>query len=265
MAIDLENKKKSPETYSESTGSSTSKTTQQSTTGNVLDQALVDQIMSGLTGQVTDEEIQQFAENLLRPTLNASLEAAQQNYETTKLSREQEIENLASTLARSIQEQQNAYKTGTAQVETAALQRGMGRSSYTMQTLAGLSNSLGEAVRQLTEDNARQQNQIQQQITQAAQQNAQTSGRLNTDYATQLAAKVQELRQNQQSAYNQNYMTAVSGAMGSKTDYTSETTGSENSMSVAGKITDPNEDSGSSEKKKSTTANTIVSGLGQKT
>ena len=65
--------------------SSTSKTNSQSTTKNVLDTALRDVILSGLRGYMTDEEIGAFAENLLRPTLNAGREASQQNYEASKL------------------------------------------------------------------------------------------------------------------------------------------------------------------------------------
>ena len=63
-------------------------------------------------------------------------------------------------------------------METAALNRGMGRSSYTMQTLANQGDALAKAVQQLTEDSGRRSQQIQNQITQAAQQNSRTQGRL---------------------------------------------------------------------------------------
>lgn len=188
----------------------------QSLTQNVLDNNLLDQILSGLMGPMTDEQISAFAENLLKPQLNAGLEAAQQQYDTTRLAKEQEIENLATALNQAIGQQNAAYRQGMANVETAALARGMGRSSYTMQTLANQGNALAEAVRQLTDENTRQTQQIQSQITQAAQQNAQTQGRLNTDYAANLAAKVQELQQTQRDRYNSDYMTALSLAMQKK-------------------------------------------------
>jgi len=124
---------------------SQSSSTSQSTSKNVLDKELMNQILSGLMGTMTDEQITQFAENLLRPQLNAGLEEAQQNYETTKLSKEQEIENLAANLTRSIDEQNAAYRRSAANVETAALNRGMGRSSYTMQTLANQGDALAKA------------------------------------------------------------------------------------------------------------------------
>lgn len=80
------------------------------------------------------------------------------------------------------------------------------------------------------------QGQLQEQISLAAQQQTQTKNRLNKDYAAQLAAKVQELRQNQQNAFNQNYMTAVSAALGSQTKNDSTTTGSSNSLNLSGNI-----------------------------
>lgn len=239
-----------PKTWSESVGSSTSNTKQTTTSKKVLDDVLLAQILGGLSGQMTDDEIAAYAKSLLDPQLNAGIEAAQQQYDAAKLSREQEIENLAATLAKNISEQQSAYAQNAAAVETAALARGMGRSSYTLQTLSNQGAQLAEAIRMLGEDNARAQNQIQQQISLAAQQNAQTQGRIKTDYASQLAAKMQELKQNQQTAWNQNYMTAVSAALGSQSTMDSATTGANNSVSVSGEVVAPENGNGGGEQKK---------------
>ena len=204
---------------------SQSKSESLSTTKKLLDSDLMNQILGGLMKNMTDEELTQFAGNLLRPQLNAALEESRQNYETTKLSKEQELENLAASLTRAIDEQNTAYRKSAANVETAALSRGMGRSSYTLQTLANQGDALAKAVQQLTDENTRQSGQIQQQITQAAQQNSQTQGRLNTDFASQLAAKVQELKENQRKEWNSNYLTAISAAMGQQTTGSQQTSG----------------------------------------
>lgn len=204
---------------------SQSKSESLSTTKKLLDSDLMNQILGGLMKNMTDEELTQFADNLLRPQINAALEESRQNYETTKLSKEQELENLAASLTRAIDEQNTAYRKSAANVETAALSRGMGRSSYTLQTLANQGDALAKAVRQLTDESTRQSGQIQKQITQAAQQNSQTQGRLNTDFASQLAAKVQELKENQRKEWNSNYLTAVSAAMGQQTAGTQQTSG----------------------------------------
>ena len=196
-----------------------------STTKNVLDTQLLETILGGLTGQMTQEEIAAYAESLLRPQLNAGIEASRQQHETTALAKQQEIENLAAELAKGIEQQNRAYRQSMADIETAALARGMGRSSYTLQSLANQGDALAQAVMQLTDENARQSSQIQQQITQSAQQAAQTQGRLNTDYASQLAAQIQQLTQQQRQEYNSNYLTAISAAMGQQTQGTSQTTG----------------------------------------
>lgn len=253
-----------PESWQQSSEESTSTTNQASETQKQLSADLLNQILSGLIGQMTDEEINTFAENLLRPQLNAELEGAQQTYETTRLAKEQEIANLATELQRSIDEQNRAYRQSMVDVDSAALARGMGRSSYTLQTLANQGTALAEAVRQLTQESARQSGQLQEQITQAAQQNAQTQARLNADYAANLAAKVQELRQTQKQEYNKNYMTAVSEALGSKTTNDSTTTGSGSSSTIAGKASAPvvpgssSGSSGGGTKKKTTTTTTTL-------
>ena len=203
--------------HSESTSKSESQS--QSATRKVLDEALRDRILSGLMGTMTDEEIDAYAENLLAPQRNAGLEAAQQKYDAAKLTGEQEIESLAAELARSITEQKRSYAQSAADVQTAALSRGMGRSSYTLEALANTGDRFSRAVKELTDAS-------EQKTALAAQQNAATQGRLNEDYARELAAKVQELKESQRKEYNQNYLAAVSGSMGSATSGTSSSQGS---------------------------------------
>ena len=187
---------------------------------NVLDEALRDTILNGLAGPMSDAEIQKFAEALLTPQKNAALEASQQSYEASKLGYEQEMENLAVQLADAIGKQQMQYTQNLAGLETSALARGMGRSSYLLNTEAALGQALSETIKNLSNENTRQTAQIQNKLTLAGQQNAQTQGRINTDYATQLAAKIQELKQSQRQEYNQNYMSATSSALGSNSTTT---------------------------------------------
>ena len=214
---------------SHSESKSESQSQSRSETKKVLDTALRDQILSGLMGYMTDEEIDAYAKNLLRPQLEAQVEASQQKYETQKLLGEQEIEDLAAQLTESIDAQKRSYAQSMADVQTAALARGMGRSSYTLEMLANEGDRLAHAVRGLTEENERKSEQVRRQMAQAAQQNTQTQGRLNTDYAAQLAAKIQEIRDSQRKEYNQNYLTAISGSMGTSTTGQNSTKGSSTS------------------------------------
>lgn len=197
----------------------------QSTTGKVLDEALRDKILSGLMGEMTDEEIDAYAESLLTPQHNAGLEAAQQRYDAEKLAGEQEIAELARALTRDIDAQKRSYAQSASDVQTAALARGMGRSSYALETLAKTGDRFARAVRELTEESEQKAGQARSRMALAARQNVQTQGRLKEDYAKALAAKVQELKEQRRKAYNQNYLTAVSGSMSSTTSGTSSTTG----------------------------------------
>ncbi len=256
--------------HSESKSESQSQS--QSETKKVLDEKLRDEILSGLMGYMTDAEIDAYAENLLRPQRDAQLEAAQQQYETARLQGEQEIENLAAELSRSVEEQRRSYARSAADVQTAALARGMGRSSYTLDTLANEGDRMARAVRELTQENERKNAQIRKQMAQAQQHNAETAGRLNTDYAAQLAAKVQELKESQRKEYNQNYLTAISGSMGSSTSGQSSTTGSSMSDTTgisqtegSSKTVTKSYSASSGSSKKSTTQVDAISGAAQST
>ena len=213
------------QSQSHSEGQSQSQSESQSISKKLLESGLLETILSGLAGGMSDEELRSYAVSLLEPEKNAELEASRQKYETAKLSREQEIENLAGSLQRSIEEQNKAYRQSAADVQTQALGRGMGRSSYMLESLANQGNLLAEAIRQLTEDSGRRSGQLQQQITQAAEQDAATRGRIEQDYATRLSAKEQELRREQRQEQNRNYLTAVSASMGQQTNGTTKTEG----------------------------------------
>ena len=242
----------SSKTQSQSTGKS------QSTTQKVIDEKLRDQILAGLLGYMTDAEIDAYAENMLKPTLDAELEAAQQKYDTARLGREQEIEGLAAALARGIAEQERIHAKNAAGVQTAALARGMGRSSYTLQALANEAKEHARIVGEMTEESDRKRGDLQEQITQAGEQNARTQGRLNVDYAKALAAKVQELRDQRRRDYNSNYLTAVSGSMGSvtsgesSTNGTSETASSSTTKTKGSSSSSSSSSSGSSKSTKKT-------------
>lgn len=225
--------------WSESAKQGTSTTKTQSTTQKVLDQELLRAILSGLGQPMTDKEIGDYAKALLEPQLRAELEAAEQTYETKRLSKEQQEAELAASLARAMAAEQSAYRQSIADVETAALKRGMGRSSYTMSTLANRGAGLAEAIRLLTDEDTRARQKLEQQLALAAQQKTQTTNRLNTDYAVNMAAKIRELRQAQQERQNNQYMSAVSAAMGSQSSGSSASANTSSSVSVSGEVQNP--------------------------
>lgn len=201
----------------QSTSKSENHSESTSTSRKVLDEEMLAAILKGLGGQMTQEQIEKYAQNLLEPVLHAQKEQSRRQAEAARLSGEQEIEELAKALERDVGMQQSAYKTSRADVETDALARGMGRSSYTLQTLANQGDALAKAVQALTEENNRKAEQVRKGIAQAQQQDAQTQARLDADYAKGLAAKVQELNEKQKQQSNSNYLAAISAAMGQQT------------------------------------------------
>lgn len=216
----------------QSTSKSENHSESTSTSRKVLDEAMLATILEGIGGQMTQEQIEQYAQNLLEPVLHAEKEQSRRQAEAARLSGEQEIEDLAKALERDVSMQQSAYKTSRANVETDALARGMGRSSYTLQTLANQGDALAKAVQALTEENNRKAGQVRKGIAQAEAQDAQTQARLDADYAKGLAAKVQELHEKQKQQNDSNYLAAISAAMGQQTTThgtqtgTQQTTGS---------------------------------------
>ncbi len=222
------------ENESHSQNQSTSKSEHQSestsTSRKVLDEKMLAEILKGLGGQMTREQVEQYAQNLLEPVLHAKKEQSKRQAETARLNGEQEIEELSRALERDVSMQNSAYKNSRASVETDALARGMGRSSYTLQTLANQGDALAKAVQALTEENQRKAGQVRKGIAQAEAQDAQTQARLDADYAKELAAKVQELNEKQKQQSNSNYLAAISAAMGQETTTKGTQTGTQHTM-----------------------------------
>jgi len=219
-------------TVSSGSSQSTSKGKSESTSQKTLDTKLQSSIMAGLMGYMTDEEMDAYAKNLLAPTLKAQKEAAQQQYESAKLTGEQELGSLADSLARDIGAQKGAYTQSMADVQNAALARGMGRSSYALEAMAGQGALLNQAIERLTRESGEKEAAVRERMALAQKQSAQTQARLDSDYAAQLAAKVQEIKNAQRQQYNQNYLAALQASMGQTTSSRSETSANGKTDSV---------------------------------
>ena len=171
---------------------------------------------------------------------------------------------------KNIDVQNAAYDKSRAALETGALARGMGRSSYTMATLAGNDQARSAALAQMADDYLQNVRQVTDEQTMSAAQSAETIGRLNADKATNITNKLRELADTEYQKYitgvnqqNANYLAAVQAAMGqmttgqttgtSKTSETSNTTGQSTQVTYVG----GSGTSGTSQKKSST--NTAIS------
>lgn len=200
----------------------------QSTTQNVVNDGLLDRILAGLqnvgyTGK-SEEELREIAANRYNPIYNAETEAARQKQQATDLGLQQQIESLLAGGERQLNQQNAAYDQSRANIETGALARGMGRSSYTMNTLNKNDQARAAALDQIMRDLNMQQGQLEAQRTQSSQQLAETLGRLETDKQTQILNQLQDLldseyqkQQNATQQQNSNWLTALEMAMGQQT------------------------------------------------
>lgn len=227
----------------------------QSTTQAVVNSELLAQILEGLQDagytQKTTDELMKIAEDYYLPQYNAEIEAAQQAKAVKDMSYTQQLENLQSAYGKNINVQNAAYDKSRAALETGALARGMGRSSYTMATLAGNDQARSAALAQLADDYLQNVRQVTDEQTLSSAQSAETIGRLNADKATNITNKLRELADTEYQKYitgvnqqNANYLAAVQAAMGqmttgqttgtSKTSETSNTTGQSTQVTYAG-------------------------------
>ena len=210
---------------SQSQGQSSS----QQSTQKVVNQELLSQLLAGLADMGytprSEEELRQAAENRYNPLYNAEVEAAKQKQQQTDLALSQQLDDLLSGITRQKDTQNATFDKARAGIETGALARGMGRSSYTMSTLSNNDIARAKALNQIDEDANRQTGQLGTQRTQLSQQLAETLGRLSTDKETNISNYLQELYDQEyqrqmaaNQAKNQNYLTAVDLSMGSQTN-----------------------------------------------
>ena len=215
----------------------------QSITQAVINSELLAQILEGLQDagytQKTTDELMKIAEDYYLPQYNAEIEAAQQAQAVKDMSYTQQLENLQSAYGKNINVQNAAYDKSRAALETGAMARGMGRSSYTMATLAGNDQARSAALAQLADDYLQNVRQVTDKQTMSSAQSAETIGRLNADKATNITNKLRELADAEYQKYitgvnqqNANYLAAVQAAMGQMT--TGQTTETSTQVTTSG-------------------------------
>lgn len=215
----------------------------QSITQAVINSELLAQILAGLKDagytQKTTDELMKIAEDYYLPQYNAEIEAEKQAQAVKDMSYTQQLENLQSAYGKNIDVQNAAYDKSRAALETGALARGMGRSSYTMDTLAGNDQARSAALAQLADDYLQNVRQVTDEQALSSAQSAETIGRLNADKAKNITNKLRELADAEYQKYitgvnqqNANYLAAVQAAMGQMT--TGQTTETSTQVTTSG-------------------------------
>lgn len=260
---------------------STSSQQSQSSTQKEVNSTLLEQLLAGLTDTAytpkTMEELQQMAENLYNPTYSAEVQALKSAQETNNLAYSQQLENMLSAYDKNIGTQDAAFDKSRTAIETGALQRGMGRSSYTMSTLNNNDKARSDALAQMAADYSQNVGQVEARREQMTAQAGSELQRLETDKATNISNTLQQLADQEyerqtaaQNQQNQNYLTAVDMSMGqattgnqtATTEGSSTTDGTSNTVSKTNSTqTQTTQSGGSGSKKKNGTYTANISNV----
>lgn len=129
----------------------------------------------------TDEQRRQQAENEYKSYYDALRLAAQQGYDSTDLKLQQQLSGLQQSYDKQRKNTAEQYAKSYSQADRQMLSRGMQRSTYTSQLLAGINNEAAEAQGEIDAAQTKATNDINEQRTQlaaqlAAQMNQYTAG-----------------------------------------------------------------------------------------
>ncbi|MFR1759377.1 MAG: hypothetical protein ACLSX2_06715 [Christensenellaceae bacterium] len=156
-----------------------------------------------------DEAYRQQAEAALRPGLNAQLEALSQSMDDANQGYERNKAELQRQAEASRQQLDADYADLRGDLETAALRRGMGRSSYLTDNLAYLGAQQARAQSNVESQLAQDLKDIGEAQALAQQHYQQTVQRLQDDMLDDLASYESALREKDKSAAQQAYQTLM--------------------------------------------------------
>lgn len=174
-------------------------------------QAQLNQVLTNLmagSGGHSLQDLQGMAHNMYNSYYGQMQLAAQQAHDTNVLALQQQADRLGRTYDQRRQESANQYAQAVSAADRRALSRGMGRSSYNLQTLANLQQAGAEAQEQLWQQQGEDEAHIGQQITQAGQHLAQQIQQYQQGQASDELSWVQQqmLHQDEQNTANQQYL-----------------------------------------------------------
>ena len=149
----------------------------------------------------TDDEIKAAAEAQVNSQYDAAKLNAQQAADKTTLALQQQLESLAPSYDRQLEESRKAYEQAYSKVDRQALSRGMQRSSYNAQVLANLLQEGNKAAGDIQAQRTAQEANINANISQTAQQLAEQLAQMETARASDLKAAEDALRDQE---YNRN-------------------------------------------------------------
>ena len=160
----------------------------------------------------TDEQRRQQAENEYKSYYDALRLAAQQGYDSTDLKLQQQLSGLQQSYDQQRKNTAEQYAKSYSQADRQMLSRGMQRSTYTSQLLAGINNEAAEAQGEIDAAQTKATNDLNDQRTQLAAQLAAQMNQYTASQQSDILKRIAELEeQDRQYSLNETSMQSSLG------------------------------------------------------
>lgn len=143
----------------------------------------------------TDEQRRQQAENEYKSYYDALRLAAQQGYDSTDLKLQQQLSGLQQSYDQQRKNTAEQYAKSYSQADRQMLSRGMQRSTYTSQLLAGINNEAAEAQGEIDAAQTKATNDLNDQRTQLAAQLAAQMSQYTASEQSDILKRIAELEE----------------------------------------------------------------------
>lgn len=161
----------------------------------------LDKLQQQLAGYATDDAtLRAQAEALYKPTYLTELEALRQQLALQQQAYKSQLEGMGTAYDQQRRATNQAYDESAVDLNNALTKRGLGRSSLVSTQGAYLENKRNTALGDIDASEAAARNALLEKIALLTDQSAQNEKLLASNYAQQLEARIQELRQQNQSA-----------------------------------------------------------------
>lgn len=161
----------------------------------------IDKLQEQLAGYPVDEEtLRKQAEAQYKPTYDAELEGIRQQRDQQIQGYNSQLAGLGTAYDSQRRQTNEGYDQSAASLSNALTRRGLGRSSLVSTQGAYLEKQRGQALSDINARQTAEANAINEKIALLTDQAAQSENRLNSSYASQLEARINELRKENQGA-----------------------------------------------------------------
>lgn len=172
----------------------------------------------------TQEALQQQAENYYASIYGSKRNAATNQYNTDKLLLEQQLNRLGAAYAAQLAQSNRGYASSLDALGGSMTARGMGRSSYAAQLNAAMMQNAMAAANGIRAEETSKRQEIGDQLTTLGSNYASTMGQLDVDQASDIAARLDLLQQQEydrQQANEQARIDYLLALMGNRIDHLS--------------------------------------------